>query len=66
MSMKGKKYIVAALTVSGGEKHQSCIVAEEDAVIPATHSLVYGPAGKEECERWREKNCENEKSHPTR
>ena len=49
-----KRYIVAA---SVGSDHADCIVAEEDALIVATHRKVFGPASKQECERWLRQNC---------
>ncbi|HEX9962272.1 MAG TPA: hypothetical protein VGB00_15165 [Pyrinomonadaceae bacterium] len=48
------RYIVAAMV---GTNYEACIVAAEDDMIIATHTRVFGPASREECERWRDKNC---------
>jgi hypothetical protein len=48
------KYIVAAEVDT---KYKGCIVAPADAMIMATHRRVYGPDTKENCERWKNKNC---------
>ncbi|MEZ5426295.1 MAG: hypothetical protein R2747_08525 [Pyrinomonadaceae bacterium] len=52
--MAERKYIVAARV---GEGTKDCIVAPEDALIVGTHRKVYGPDTKENCEKWKRKNC---------
>jgi hypothetical protein len=59
---EAENFIVAALTVSSGEKHEDCIIVEEGSIIIATHSQVFGPASRSECERWVSENCESKKS----
>jgi hypothetical protein len=49
-----KRYIVAARVDSD---YADCIVAEEDALIVATHRKVFGPASKQGCEQWKSRNC---------
>jgi hypothetical protein len=51
------QYIVAAMV---GTKYEDCIVAAEDDMIIGTHTRVFGPASREECERWRDENCQRE------
>ncbi len=48
------QYVVAARV---GTKYEDCIVAEESDMIIATHTQVFGPASKQKCEQWRDKNC---------
>jgi len=52
--MEDKKYVVAARVETS---HKDCIVVEEDAIIMATHRVVYGPETKEKCEQWKRRNC---------
>ena len=52
--MAEKKYVVAASVESG---NKNCIVVEQDAIIMATHRIVYGPDTRENCERWKSANC---------
>jgi hypothetical protein len=58
----GKQYIVIALTVSAGDKHEGCRVLEEGSIYPAIYSQFYGPASREECEKWVAENCGGEKT----
>lgn len=51
-----ENFIVAALTASLPDKYENCIVVAEGDVIAAVYSRVYGPAGREECERWIAEN----------
>lgn len=51
------QYIVAARVDT---KYEDCIVAAEDDMIIMTHTRVFGPASREECERWRDENCTRE------
>lgn len=51
--MAEKKYIVAARV----DDNKDCIIAPEDAMIMATHRVVFGPDTKENCEKWKKKNC---------
>lgn len=51
--MSEKKYVVAARV--GDDK--DCIVAPADALIAATHRVVYGPETKEKCEQWKRRHC---------
>lgn len=51
---ENEKYIVAA---SVETKYEDCIVVPEDAMIIATHRRVFGPDTKENCEKWKSKNC---------
>ena len=48
------KFIVAAEV---GTNYKGCIVAPADAMIIATHSKVYGPDTKQNCENWKRQNC---------
>ncbi len=50
----GDKYIVAARVET---EYEDCIVAPADAMIVATHTKVYGPDTKENCEMWKRQNC---------
>ena len=59
MQQETARFIVAARVASSGEKEQDCMVVEEDAIIIATHRKVFGPASREECERWKAENCES-------
>lgn len=52
--MADKKYIVAARVETD---NKDCIVVEADAMIMATHRVVYGPDTKEKCEQWKNRNC---------
>ncbi len=52
-NMAEKKYIVAARV----DDEKDCIIAPEDAMIMATHRVVFGPDTKENCEKWKKKNC---------
>ncbi len=49
-----EKYIVAAEVDT---KYKGCIVAPEGSMIMATHTVVYGPDTKENCEKWKRENC---------
>lgn len=49
-----KKYVVAARV---GTEYKDCLVAPADALIMATHRQVYGPDTRENCERWKRRNC---------
>ena len=49
-----EKYVVAAEVET---EYRGCIVAPEDAMIMATHRIVFGPDTKEACERWKRENC---------
>lgn len=51
-----KDYCVIALT--GAETLTGCSIIPSDAKYPSIYNSVYGPASKEECEQWREKNCD--------
>ena len=53
------QYIVAA---SVDTKYEDCIVAAEDDMIIMTHTRVFGPASREECERWRDGNCKESRA----
>ena len=53
--MADQKYVVAARV---GTSYEACIVVEEDAIIIATHRVVYGPETKENCERWKRSHCQ--------
>lgn len=55
-----ENYIVAALTVSLPAKNEQCMLSKEGDVIIATHSKVFGPARKEDCEKWITENCGGE------
>jgi hypothetical protein len=46
------QFIVIARAVSVGDKHQDCSVIKADALCPATHNQVFGPASCKECEKW--------------
>ncbi len=52
---ENEKYIVAARVET---KYEDCIVAPADAMIIATHSKVFGPDTKENCEKWKSTNCQ--------
>ena len=52
--MSDKKYIVAA-RVETDDK--DCFVAPADTMIVATHRKVFGPDTKENCEKWKSRNC---------
>lgn len=52
--MEDNKYIVAARVET---ENEDCIVVEEGAMIMATHRKVFGPDTKENCERWKSRNC---------
>ena len=49
-----KKFIVAAEVST---KYKGCIVAPEGAMIVATHTVVFGPDTKKNCENWKRQNC---------
>jgi len=51
-----EQFIVAALTASL-PKNEQCLVVKENDVIITTHSKVFGPASKEECDKWAAENC---------
>ena len=51
--MKQEKYVVAARV----DDNKDCIVAPADSMIQATHRVVFGPDTKENCEKWKAKNC---------
>ncbi|HEY0151551.1 MAG TPA: hypothetical protein VGB92_06115 [Longimicrobium sp.] len=53
----GDRFIVIALTGSEGEKHQGCKTLPENAIYPRIYSQVFGPASREECERWTAEKC---------
>lgn len=48
------KYVVAARVDTS---YEDCIVAPADAMIMATHTVVFGPDTKKNCERWKNSNC---------
>ena len=48
------QYVVAAEVATN---YKGCIVAPEGAMIVATHTVVYGPDTKENCEKWKNQNC---------
>ena len=50
------KYIVISYS-SDMPKYTDCQVVEEDALYQATHSQVFGPASKSECEKWLSEKC---------
>ena len=52
--MAEKKYVVAARVETN---YKDCIVVEADAMIMATHRVVYGPDTKENCEQWKRSHC---------
>lgn len=52
--MADQKYVVAARVDT---KYEDCIVVAEDAMIIATHRVVFGPDTKEKCEEWKRGNC---------
>jgi hypothetical protein len=52
--MSEKKYVVAARVETN---YKDCIVVEEDAMIMATHRVVYGPDTKEKCDEWKRSHC---------
>jgi hypothetical protein len=52
--MADQKYVVAARV---GTSYKDCIVVPEDAIIVATHRVVYGPDTKEKCEQWKRSHC---------
>ncbi len=52
--MEQEKYIVAARVET---KYKDCIVAPEDAMIMATHTVVFGPDTEANCRKWMSKNC---------
>ncbi len=51
---ENKKFIVAAEVDTN---YKGCIVVPEDAIIMATHTIVFGPDSKKACERWKRANC---------
>ena len=51
--MADAKYIVAARV----DNDKDCIIAPEDAMIAATHRVVFGPDTKENCEKWKSRHC---------
>ncbi len=51
--MAEEKYIVAANV----DDDKDCIIAPEDAMIMATHRVVFGPDTKENCEKYVSQNC---------
>lgn len=51
--MKEKKFVVAARV----DDKKDCIIAPADAVIMATHRVVFGPETKQNCEKWIATNC---------
>ncbi|NNE98140.1 MAG: hypothetical protein HKN25_03880 [Pyrinomonadaceae bacterium] len=53
MDQEGK-YVVAAEVDT---QYKGCVVAPEDAMIMATHTVVFGPDTKENCENWKRQNC---------
>lgn len=52
-----KQWDVIALTVSSGGNERGCSIVPSGAPYPAIYSRVFGPASKEECEKWRKDNC---------
>lgn len=51
--MAEKKYVVAARV----DDDKECVVAPADAMIAATHRVVFGPDTKENCEKWKRRRC---------
>lgn len=56
---ESKDYRVIALTRLQTEACIGCSVIPSDAKYPNIYSSVYGPASKDDCEQWRQNNCEN-------
>jgi hypothetical protein len=50
-----EQYIVIARV---GTKYEGCRIIPEGDPYPAIYTQVFGPASKEECERWLRENCE--------
>ena len=53
MSHDKSQYIVIRLTTGEG----SCKIIREDEIYAAIYSQVYGPASRDECEKWVAGNC---------
>jgi hypothetical protein len=53
----GEQFIVIALTASDGEKHKGCRVVPDGSPYARIYSQVFGPASREECEKWIADNC---------
>ena len=53
MEQEGKFVVAAAVDT----EYEDCIVAPEDAMIMATHRIVFGPDTEDACERWKRENC---------
>ena len=51
-----KDYQVVSLS---GElpRHVGCKILRADAIYAAIYTKVFGPASREECERWVRRNC---------
>jgi len=57
------QYIVIALATSTAPHFEGCQIIVEGDVIIATHSKVFGPASKEDCEKWITENCGGENNN---
>jgi hypothetical protein len=55
--MDEKRYIVASLVATSGDKHEGCMIVEEDGIILGTHAKVFGPDTRRACEQWVAANC---------
>lgn len=53
----GEQFIVIALTASDGEKHKGCRVVPDGDPYVAIYSQVFGPASRQECEKWMADHC---------
>lgn len=52
--MFGTRYVVAALV---GTRYKGCMIVEEGSIIIATHTIVFGPDTRENCEAWKKRHC---------
>ena len=53
-----EQFIVIALATSTAPAFEDCQIVPADASFVATHKQVFGPASKEECEKWVAENSE--------
>ena len=51
------RFIVIALARSGSDKYRGCRVVPEGSSYAKIYGEVFGPASREECDRWVAENC---------
>ena len=56
----GEQFVVISKTLIG-EDYRDCRIILEGEPFPAVYRQVYGPASKEECEKWVAGNCDQER-----